>query len=110
MTEDDLRAACEQLPGDVRDRLSRGPLRRRWACGVCEAFGRYKQHLRDTLDQPRDPDDPMWRAFSYHDVPKIGMKRGDQEHYGPLANDIYLRCLATYRAAGWDGVAEEPNA
>lgn len=105
MTPDDLQAAVDELPLVIRERLARGPLERRWSCGVCEAFGGaafYKGIL--------DADDPVWRAWGYHEVPKAQMRHRDQLHHGPLANEIYERCIATYRAAGWTGDAPEANA
>jgi hypothetical protein len=104
MTLDDLRAAIAACPRDVRDRLEAGPLFRRFSCGVCEAFG------RGFYAGIPDADDPRWRAWGYHEVPKLQMRRSDDRHYGELANETYRRSIATYRAAGWEGDAEEPNA
>jgi hypothetical protein len=105
LTEDDLLEAVVELPNEIRDRLAEGPLPYRYDCGVCEAFGKafYKEGAVDLAD-------PMWRVWIYHETPKARMKRVDQQHYGPLANECYERTLATYRAAGWPGEAPEPNA
>lgn len=111
MTEDDLVEAVSQLPVVIRERLAQGPDPYRWTCGVCKAFGKpYLAELRRQLAHPMDAADLMWRAFAYHEIPKAQMKRADQQHYGLLANEIYERCIATYRAAGWNGEAEEANA
>lgn len=110
MTEEDLREAVERLPAARRERLAAGPLPYRWDCGVCKAYADFISEL----DRGRKPivnvDDPEWRVFLYHEEPKSRMKRRDQLHYGPLANELYERGLATYRAAGWDGDAPEANA
>lgn len=105
MTEDDLAAALALCPPVVMDLLTRGPLAYRYACGVCEAFGGRAFH-----GHTPDVSDPLWRAWGYHEVPKLHMRRADDRHYGRHANDTYERCIATYRAAGWDGEAAEPNA
>lgn len=99
-TEDDLCAALDTVPPAVVERLARGPVGRRWDCGVCDAFGRMPDHI----------DGPMWKVYAYHEVPKLYMERREQLHYGPLANEIYERTMATYRAAGWDGEAAGANA
>lgn len=104
MTVEDLQAAVDQLPDDIRARLAKGPIPRRWDCGVCVAFGR-----PFWVGEP-DPTDPRWIAWDYHEVPKLEMKRANQQWYGELANDTYERCIATYRAAGWTGEAEPANA
>lgn len=105
MTEADLRAAMELIPADVRSSLSMGPVERRYGCAVCEAFGKgfYSTGSHDSAD-------PMWRVFGYHEQPKARMRFAREEHDGPLANEVYVRCLATYRAAGWVGEAEGANA
>lgn len=110
MTEDDLRADVDLLPDVRRERLAAGPLPARWSCGVCKTFSDFVAAL-DRGREPRvDLSDPEWRVFLYHEEPKARMKRRDQLHYGPLANEQYERGIATYRAAGWDGDAAEPNA
>ena len=96
MTEVDLRADVAALPNDIRERLATGPHPRRWTCGVCQSFGD-AAFYRGTPDL----DDPRWRVWGYHEVPKADMRRADQQWYGPLADDTYRRCIATYRAAGW---------
>jgi len=105
MTDDDLVAAVAACPLDVRQRLISGPLPRRWACGVCEAFGGARFH-----GGTPDADDPMWRAWGYHEVPKLRMRRANDCHYGEHADETYRRTIATYRAAGWTGEAKEVNA
>ncbi len=100
-----LEGALEQLPSSLVERLAEGPRPSRWVCGVCEAFGR---DWYSTVEP--DLDDPKWVVWAFHEVPKADMNHRDQLHYGELANEIYRRCLATYRAAGWDGEAPEPNA
>lgn len=103
--EDDLRTAMGRIPAHIRERLAEGPIRSRYACGVCQAFGAafYKSGVFDLTD-------PMWLVWGYHEAPKADMTRREQLHYGPLANETYERCLATYRAAGWTGEAPEPDA
>jgi hypothetical protein len=105
MSEAELEAAVRMLPPAIRERLAQGPLPRRFACGVCEAFG-----AAWYLDAEPDSSDPLWLVFGYHEVPKIDMQHRDDQFYGELANDVYRRCLVVYRAAGWTGEAEEPNA
>lgn len=105
LTEDDLREALVELPDEIREKLAAGPIARRWSCGVCEAFGKAFYSVGDV-----DLTDPMWRVWIYHETPKARMKRADQQHYGPLANESYERTITTYRAAGWTGEAQEPNA
>lgn len=108
MTEDDLASAMaelRELEPDVIAKLAQGPKSYRYGCAVCDAFGEaYYKHC------PPDPDDPKWRAFAYHEIPKKDMFHANSQFYGPLANDTYVRCIATYRAAGWTGEAQEPNA
>lgn len=105
VTEEELASAVASLPAEIRERLAHGPIPRRYTCGVCVAFG---ASVYKSLEP--DLDDPMWVAFSYHEVPKIDMKVADDQWYGGAANEVYRRCIATYRAAGWTGEAEEPNA
>lgn len=105
LTEDDLLAAVAELPNEIREKLAAGPVARRWSCGVCEAFGKAFYATGDV-----DLTDPRWRVWIYHETPKARMKRVDQQHYGPLANESYGRTIATYRAAGWTGEAGEPDA
>lgn len=105
VTEEQLRAAVEQLSWHLRDALARGPLPYRYDCRVCESFGSgfYKGIEYDLSN-------PMHLVFGYHEAPKVNMTHRDHQHYGPHANATYTRCIATYRAAGWSGDAEEPNA
>lgn len=99
---------CEQillLPPAIQTRLAKGPSRRRYDCGVCEAFG------HDWVKEaPCDPEDPCWWVWAYHEVPKLDARRSDDQWDGPIANRIYERTIATYRAAGWKGEAAEANA
>lgn len=104
MTEDDLTDAIAACPVDVQARLADGPCRPRWTCGVCEAFG------RSFYTGEPDADSPLWRAWGYHEVPKLEMRHANDRHYGPLANETYERAIATYRAAGWIGEAATANA
>lgn len=102
MTENDLREAVAQLPDEIRDKLAKGPLSYRYACGVCKAFGSaYLAELKRNIETPPDATDPKWRAFAYHEVPKKDMRVAEQQWSGPLAQEVYERTLATYRAAGW---------
>lgn len=105
MTEAELQAAVALLPPDLRERLAAGPHPVRYTCAVCEAFGR-----RYYSDVKPDLSDPMFIAWAYHEVPKADMKRRAQQWHGPLANEIYKRCIVTYRAAGWLGEAQEADA
>lgn len=99
-TEDDLQAAVAALPPTIRDRLAKGPVPRRYDCAACEAFKPF----------PDDFSGPTWEVFAYHEVPKLYLRRQDDLHYGPLANESYERTLAMYRAAGWSGEAPEADA
>lgn len=105
VTVAELQLAIAQIPSRIRSELEKGPNPRRHTCGVCRAFGGawYK-----TVDFKRD--DAMSIVFLYHEVPKLDMKVADDQWYGNAANDVYRRCVETYRAAGWTGEAEEPNA
>lgn len=105
MTEEELYEAVAQLPQEIRDRLARGPHPARFTCAVCNAFG--KGHYKTVWP---DADDPAYRAFAYHEVPKGRANSGDDQHHGALANETYERCIATYRAAGWKGVAAPADA
>lgn len=105
VTEDELRAAVLACPPHVLERLAQGPLEGRYKCGICEAFGRSWW-----LNRTPDRTDPMWIAWAYHEVPKLDMTHRRQLHHGPHSDHTYRRCIATYRAAGWTGEAEEPNA
>ncbi len=105
MTEATLIAAMAQIPETIRLKLAEGPHPRRWTCAICLAFGKDWY-----LTAVPAPDDPMWLVFAYHEIPKIHMKRDDDQWYGTLANRTYERGIATYRAAGWKGEAEGANA
>lgn len=104
-TEGDMRDAMGLLDATIVDQLARGPLPRRYRCGVCETFG-----ADFYSDGPIDLDDPRWIVWIYHEVPKADMNHQDQLHYGDLANEIYLRAIVTYRAAGWNDEAAPPDA
>lgn len=106
VTEEDLPLLIAELPAEIRDKLAAGPLPYRYDCGVCAAFG--KAFYSDA--ENHRPEDPAFRAWAYHEVAKLRMRFKDQEHYGPVANEHYERTIATYRAAGWRGEAQEPNA
>lgn len=105
MTEADMRAAVAACPERVRETLARGPLRRRWSCRVCAAFEELGWRSGEV-----DITDPRWLVFVYHELPKVEMDDEQDCFKGEHANEVYRRCLAIYRAAGWDGEAEEPNA
>lgn len=105
ITIDDVQDAMNSIPLEIQQRLAKGPLPRRYDCAVCVAFGKNFYGDGHVI-----LGDPMWTVYLYHEVPKAKMKRMDQCHYGPLANEIYTRCIETYKAAGWAGVAEEANA
>jgi hypothetical protein len=105
MVAEDLAEAVAALPAEIRERLAGGPVKYRWGCGVCEAFGRDWY-----ISVVPDETDPMWRAWAYHEVPKLDMKVRRDLHYGEHANAIYCRCIETYRAAGWTGEAQGANA
>lgn len=103
MTEEDLKEAVDQLPQEIRDKLAEGPNPNRYSCGVCKAFGQdYINELTRTLETPPDPNDPKWRAFGYHEVPKKDMTTAQQQWSGSLAQQVYERTIATYKAAGWE--------
>lgn len=104
ITHAEMCEAVALLPDDIRARLAIGPHRHRWTCSVCDAFG--ASFYRGTIDLT----DARWIVWIYHEVPKSDMRHRDQLHYGERANEIYRRCIATYRAAGWAGEAAEPNA
>lgn len=103
-TERMLREKVAELPPHLQERLAQGPKIYRYGCGVCDAFG------RDFIQGDVDLRDPRWWVWAYHEVPKLDAKRHDDQHYGPIANRIYERCIATYRAAGWQGEPSEANA
>lgn len=105
MLEDELDEAIAEVPAEIRERLSEGPKRARYACAVCDAFGG-----EDFYGGTPDATDPMWRAWGYHEIPKLRMRTSGDLHHGEHANDNYRRALRTYRAAGWTGKAGEPNA
>lgn len=104
-TEEMLREQIALLPAGIATHLERGPTPRRYECAVCNAFG------RDWVKEvPCDPADPLWRVWAFHETPKLDARHKDDQHYGAIANRIYERTLATYRAAGWQGVATPPDA
>lgn len=93
--------AVEALDPETREQLAKGPAGPRFSCAVCDAFR--------SCDLSRDlpSDDPRWIVFNYHEVPKLRMQSANDQWYGPLAAEVYERCLAIYRAAGW---SPEPKA
>lgn len=105
MTEEELREAVAQLPQETRDRLAQGPHPVRRACGVCNVLNKGDYRIAWP-----NADDPAYRAFAYHEVPKSYADHDGDQYHGALANDIYERCIATYRAAGWKGVAAPADA
>jgi hypothetical protein len=109
LTPEDMADAVAQLPEADRARLAKGPKARRWDCGICDTFADLIR-LLDGDQAAADLSDPRWVVYLYHEVPKARMERRSQLHYGALANEGYGRCLATYRAAGWDGEAAEADA
>lgn len=102
MTEADVCEAVAELPDELREALACGPHPRRFTCGVCNALG--------VGDDDDDPKDAVVRVRAYHEVPKLDMRTANDQWYGELANEVYRRCLAIYRAAGWAGEASEPDA
>jgi hypothetical protein len=96
----------EALPAPIRARLAEGPHPRRWTCGVCNAFGRERW---PNGAAPLE-DEPQWRVWAWHEVPKLFMLNPDSQFYGRYANENYRRCVVTYQAAGWPADPEEPNA
>lgn len=93
--------------------LEQGPNQYRYSCGVCIAFAGLSFGINDKWYHDTaswDLESPLYRVFCYHEVPRIWCRFKDEEHRGPRANEIYERCIETYRAAGWTGEAQEPNA
>lgn len=93
-----LAAAIEQLPQPLQFALCKGPMPYRYDCRVCTTL---RELLGDA--EPARLDDPIWVVWAYHEVPKALIEHRDEQWVGEHANAIYERCLATYRAAGWDG-------
>jgi hypothetical protein len=112
MTVNDLIGDMGKIDRTHRDALCAGPMPRRYDCSICECIGK----LPDWENRPApfwmrdDPDDPLWRVWAYHEVPKLHCRRNDDLHYGWQADVIYERCIETYRAAGWTGEADPANA
>lgn len=106
LTPDLLRKAMEDVPLSIKDKLKEGPLPRRYDCGICVAFNGEFEGYGITIDT----DDPLYRVWVYHEIPKKDFVHVDQNYDGKGANEIYSRCIATYRIAGWKGMADEPNA
>lgn len=98
--------AMENLPIRIKDKLKKGPLPNRYSCGVCKAF----DGMFEGYDLTIDTDDPIYRVWVYHEVPKAEFRHADQNYFGAGANKIYNRCIETYQAAGWEGIAEPENA
>lgn len=100
LTLDDLQSAVDRLPSDLRDALAQGPLDSRYACHICKVFHGYFK----TADP--DLEDPRWIVWNWHEVPKVQMTCAEDQWRGPLAGEVYRRCIETYRAAGWVGPVE----
>lgn len=105
MTEGDMVAAVAELPDDLRAELARGPRMARFGCAVCDVLGVHKMTKEDD-----GRSDPVYVVSAYHEVPKLHMQTADDQWYGEAANEVYRRCIQIYRAAGWTGEAQEPNA
>jgi hypothetical protein len=106
LTIEDVKEAVQHIRKEIREKLAEGPVPYRWDCAVCQAFGakantvvKYETFTKNELI-----------VWIYHELPKANFRFRDQNFYGKGADDIYLRCIETYRAAGWEGEAEEPNA
>lgn len=104
---DAMDALRESRP-EIVDHLARGPRGYRYDCTICNAFKTYRD--RDDFLDAIDIDDPLWVVWMFHEVPKSMMKHSHQLHEGRFANMVYDRCIVTYRLAGWEGQAPEPNA
>jgi hypothetical protein len=106
LTIEDVNRAIPNIPTKTRNTLAQGPIPYRWDCNVCQAFGTGSNQI------------VKYETFSleelivwiYHEIPKVNFKWKDQNFYGQGADEIYKRCIETYRAAGWLGDAAEPNA
>lgn len=96
VTEADVVAALALCPEHIRAGLALGPRGTRYSCGICHTFGKAWYSAGGFTMR-----DPMWIVWGYHEVPKLHMTEEGQQFNGPLADDVYARCLATYRAAGW---------
>lgn len=107
VSEDLLILSVALLDPEIRERLRAGPVPARYRCGVCQAFG---ADFYTNAETEIDLTDPRWLVWIYHEVPKAEMTHVDELHYGDLANETYVRAIATYRAAGWDGEASPPDA
>jgi hypothetical protein len=105
VTEATLAETIALIPTETAALLARGPKPARYDCAVCDAFG--YEWIKST---PCDPEDPRWLIWAYHETPKLDACHNDDQFYGAIANRIYERTIATYRAAGWQGEAPEPNA
>jgi len=103
---EDVVEAMSKISDEVRVKLASGPLPYRYDCGVCQAFGA----PANSTVHFEDFDEPSMTVWIYHEVPKGKFRHRDENYYGPGANEIYERCLATYRAAGWTGEATDANA
>lgn len=106
LTIGDVKKALEKIDPKIVGFLKEGPVNYRYDCAVCIAFGGASNKPPD-ISKLSDDEMVVW---IYHELPKMSMKRGDQVFYGPFADQIYERCIETYKAAGWTGEPEPPNA
>jgi hypothetical protein len=95
VTLDELKAAMAQIPRRIVTELAKGPRRYRYACTICEAFTPRWYKNEGVWDRTNS----MHIVFCYHEVPKIHMKIADDQWRGPLADDVYQRCMDIYRIA-----------
>jgi hypothetical protein len=79
-TEELLRGLAERLPEEVRRELAKGPLPEP-KCRVCDVLRPKRDEASAAL--------LSWKCTPLH------TPEGDRE--------AYARCLAIYRAAGWEG-------
>lgn len=108
MPDDGLPPLVAALPEPIRALLALGPLPDRWECRVCSAVGGARFYGYAHLHA--EPSDPRWAVWMFHETPKLHAVETNELYYGPLADQIYQRCIMIYRAAGWEGVAEPANA
>lgn len=106
LTIEDVKEALKKIDPKIVEFLKEGPVNYRYDCAVCIAFGGASNKAPD-ISKLSDDEMVVW---IYHELPKMSMKRGDQVFYGPLADQIYERCIETYKAARWIGEPEPPNA
>lgn len=99
VTPEILEEAFEALPEEIRAALAEGPKRYRYDCGVCMAFGKewYESGECENLSDPRGI------VFCWHEVPKLEMRKKDDQFYGEASREVFARCERLYRRAGWAG-------